>query len=39
MDRREFIRKTSLASGALLVPSFLKAFERNLLAPYTTIGR
>jgi uncharacterized protein (DUF1501 family) len=32
MDRREFIRKTSLASGMLLVPSFLKAFERNLLS-------
>ncbi|HYG50034.1 MAG TPA: DUF1501 domain-containing protein [Flavobacteriales bacterium] len=27
MNRREFIRKTSLATGALLVPQFLKAFE------------
>ncbi len=35
MDRREFLQKTSLASGMLLVPSFLKAFERNILTPQT----
>ncbi len=27
MNRRNFIRTTSLASGALFIPSFLKAFE------------
>jgi uncharacterized protein (DUF1501 family) len=27
MNRRDFIRNTSLASGALFIPSFLKAFE------------
>jgi len=28
MNRRDFIRNSSLATGALCIPSFLKAFER-----------
>jgi uncharacterized protein (DUF1501 family) len=31
MNRRNFIQTTTLASGALFLPSFLKAFERRTL--------
>ncbi|MFI5148646.1 MAG: DUF1501 domain-containing protein [Bacteroidia bacterium] len=31
MDRRHFIKASTLASGALFLPSFLKAFERRTL--------
>jgi uncharacterized protein (DUF1501 family) len=33
MNRRDFIRNTSLASGALFIPSFLKAFEYSGSVP------
>ncbi len=31
MKRRDFVKQTSLASGLLMVPSFIKAFDESLL--------